>query len=148
MQHFIQKHRAVVTGCLSGFDRLVLRGTLRQLCHVQGMMTYLSMAKVLLKDFGRHAETMSRLLKEASLAVVLTAGRPVQYLESSRVRKELIAKEIMQRDQIERGPICTLTCVEPCMSLQIYKNRETHRLELRPRQRKCLHLYHYFIHPV
>jgi hypothetical protein len=112
------------------------------------MMTYLSMAKVLLKDFGQHAETMSRVLKEASFAVVLAAGRPVQYLESSRVRKELVAKEIMQRDQIARGPICTLTCVEPCTSLQIYKNRDTQRLELRPRMRKCLHLYHYFIHPV
>jgi hypothetical protein len=148
VQHFIQKHRASVTGWLSGFDRLVLRGTLRQLCHEKGMMTYLSMKKVLLKDFGQHAQTISQMLKEASLAVVLAAGRPVQYLESSRVRKELIAKEIMHRDQITRGPVCTLTCVEPCRSLQIYKNRETKHLELQPRMRKCLHLYHYFIHPV
>ena len=148
MQHFIQKHRAVVTGCLSGFDRLVLRGTLRQLCHVSGMLTYLAMAKVLLKDFGTHAEKMSQMLKQASLAVVLGAGRPVHYLESSRVRKEPIAKAIMQRDGIVHGPICTLTCLEPCASVQIYRNRETKRLELRPRTRKCLHLYHYFIHPV
>ena len=38
MQAFIQKYKAVVTGTLSGFDRLLLRGTLRNLSYVEGMM--------------------------------------------------------------------------------------------------------------
>jgi len=149
MNAFLQKHRDVVMGYLSGFDRLVLRGTLRQLCYIQGGMSLLlSSAGVLLKDFGMYAHAMSQKLKEASLAVVLAAGRPVHYLYSSAPQKELIAKQIAKQDKIEAGPICTLTCVECCYSYDIYKNRDTFKLELRHRLRKGLHLYHYFIHPV
>lgn len=147
MQHFITKHRNVVTGWLSGFDRLVIRGTLRQLCFVEGMLTYLSMAKVLLKDFGKHAEAMSQKLKQASLAVVIAAGRPIHYLHSPKLDKASIAKSIMQKDKLEQGPICTLTCVEPCQSYRIYRNSQSHRLEIQSNARQCLHLYHYFIHP-
>ena len=78
MNAFIQKYKSLVTYCLSGFDRLVIRGTLINLSYVEGMLVYLSVAKVLLKDFGNHAEKMSQMLKQASLAVVLSAGRPVQ----------------------------------------------------------------------
>jgi hypothetical protein len=78
---------------------------------------------------------------------MLAAGRPVEYLPSSVPRKDLIAKGIAERDRIDAGPICTLTCVEPCWSYDIYRNRDTCRLELRQRQRKGLHLYHYSIHP-
>src|SRR5438046_3572104 len=46
MQEFIAKHRDEITGVLSGFDRLVFRGTLRSLSHVNGMDTYLAMNKV------------------------------------------------------------------------------------------------------
>jgi hypothetical protein len=147
MQNFIHKHRHAVTGVLSGFDRLVLRGTLRQLSYVQGMLTYLSMANVLLKDFAQHVEAMSKRLKHASLAVVLAAGRPIHYLSSPKADKACIAKTCMIQDRIEHGPICTLTCVEPCQSYRIVKNPQSYRLELQPCRRQCLHLYHYFIHP-
>ena len=46
------------------------------------------------------------------------------------------------------GLICVLTCVEPCVSFDIHRNRETKHLELVTRLRKCLHVYHYFIHPL
>src|SRR5207302_6484471 len=50
MKEFIAKHRNEIAGVLSGFDRLIFRGTLRSLAHVAGMQTYLAMNKILLKD--------------------------------------------------------------------------------------------------
>jgi hypothetical protein len=41
-----------------------------------------------------------------------------------------------------------LTSVEPCRTFEIYRNRDTKHLELQPRVRKCLFLYHYAVHPV
>ena len=69
MNQFIQKYDENVTGTLSGWDRVVFRGTLRALCFVDGMMGYLSRAGVLLKDFGEHAQAMTRRLIEASLPI-------------------------------------------------------------------------------
>jgi hypothetical protein len=147
MNSFIQKHAASVTGILSGFDRLVLRGTIRSLCFAEGMMGYLWANRILLKEFGAHVAAVSERIKEASLRRARRLGREVRYLASSRVRKEEVAREIAERDRISRGLICVLTCVEPCRSFEVYRNRATKRLELQPRLRKCLHYYHYWLHP-
>lgn len=60
MNTFIQKYASHVKGVLSGFDRLVFRGTLRVLSVVGGMMNYLWHMHVLLKDFGPYAEAVTQ----------------------------------------------------------------------------------------
>ncbi len=148
MQEFIAKHRDQIIGVLTGFDRLVFRGTLRSIAHREGMKNYLWAEQILLKDFGRHVEQVSQRLKDASLAEAVALGRPVQYLVSSRANKDQIAREIANQEGITSGLVCVLTSVEPCWSFEIYRNRETQKLELQPRYRKCLFLYHYRVHPV
>jgi hypothetical protein len=147
MKSFIDHHARSVIGVLSGFDRLVFRGRLQRLSYAAGLNAYLYAAGVLLKDFGQFAGKTTEQLKSASLQRVIDDDRPVRYLASSRTRKEELVQEIIARDDITEGTVCAFTCVEPCPSYEIYKNRETHKLELRSRHRKGLHLYHYFIHP-
>jgi hypothetical protein len=147
IQEFIGKHRDHITGVLSGFDRLVFRGTLRSLSHTDGMLTYLAMKKVLLKDFGRHLQQVSEQLKQASLVEAGRLGRPVQYLDSNDVDKEALAKEIATQDGIRQGLIGVLSCVELCRTFEVHRSRDQKQLELIPRWRKCLFLYHYSIHP-
>ena len=148
MHEFIAKHQEQISGVLSGFDRLVFRGTLRPLAYAAGMAQYLSANQVLLKQFGAHVEQVSRQLKQASLAEAARWGRPVEYLASSRASKEQIARRIAAHHNIGRGLVCVLSAVEPCRSFQVCGNRESRKLELKPRLRKCLFLYHYWMHPV
>ena len=148
MHEFIAKHGNKITGTLSGFDRLVFRGTLRSIAHGEGMKRYLWANQILLKDFGSHVERVSRRLKAASLAEAEALGRPVKYLTSSQVNKEEMARGIAAQAGIQDGLVCVLSCVEPCWSFEIHRNREKKRLELEPRYRKCLFLYHYWMHPV
>jgi len=56
MHEFIAKHENHIAGVLSGFDRLVFRGTLRSISWAEGMNHYLHANDVLLKDFGTHVE--------------------------------------------------------------------------------------------
>lgn len=147
MHEFIAKHQDQIAGTLSGFDRLVFRGTLRSIAYDEGMKRYLWTNQILLKDFGSHVEGVSRRLKEASLAEAGFLGRPVKYLTSSQVSKEEIARGIAAKEGIGDGLVCVLSCVEPCWSFEIHRNREKKRLELEPRYRKCLFLYHYWMHP-
>src|SRR6266571_15733 len=132
---------------LAGFDRLVFRGTLRRIVYDAGMKSYLWQNQVLLKDFGKHVERTSQQLKAASLTAAQQAGRPVRYLTSSQVSKEQIAREIAAKDQVRQGTVCVLTSVEPCWSFEVGPNRETKQLELTGKPRKCLFLYHYWMHP-
>lgn len=148
MHEFIAKHQSKIAGTLSGFDRLVLRGTLRSITFPDGLRHYLHANDVLLKDFGSHVERVSRKLKDASENEANELGRPVKYLNSSQVSKEEIAREILARDGVHEGLICMLKCVEPCWSFDVHRRRETKKLELVREQRKCLFLYQYRIHPM
>ncbi|HLG19649.1 MAG TPA: hypothetical protein VI895_07525 [Bdellovibrionota bacterium] len=148
MKLFVQKHCRSIIGILSGFDRLVFRGTLRQLAYAEGMKTYLSFSDILLKDFSRHVQQATQQVKEGATAVAEKNNRPLIYLESPRESKEEMAQKILRRDKIERGLICVFTAVEPCRSYDIFRNREKKKLELVLRRRKCLHVYQYGIDPV
>ena len=100
---------------MSGYDRLVFRGGLLNHRH-SGMKGYLWAHGLGAKDFGSHAEQVSKRMKEASLAPLDSAGREVRYLNSGKDNKQQIALEIAARDGITEGPICALTAVELCCS--------------------------------
>jgi hypothetical protein len=147
MEQFITKHQDSVSGVLSGWDRIVFRGTYRILCVVSGMMQYLWQTSTLLKEFGTHAEAMTRTLLEASLEAARRHDRPIVYLSSNATRKEHVARDILRDNPVDSGLVCVLKCVEPCMSYDIHRNRQRKKLELHVRRRKCLHLYHYILDP-
>jgi hypothetical protein len=141
---FIQRHRAVIRGVLSGLDRLVFRGNIRQIAGVEGMQHFLNWRRVLLKDFGSYVQRITDRVRAAAEETLKRAGRrPVQYVGSPSVEKEQLALSIARADGVTDGLICVLSCVEPCRSFFIYRNRETKFIELRVQDRKCLHLYFY-----
>jgi hypothetical protein len=111
------------------------------------MRRYLSRAGVLLKEFGAYAERITERIKAASIRKAQASGREVRYLPSTQTSKEKVAKAIAARDGITEGLVCVLTCVEPCASFEIFRDRARKRLQLQPRLRKCLHYYHYWMHP-
>jgi hypothetical protein len=146
MREFIAKHEQQVAGVLSGFDRLVFRGTLRSISYPKGMMNYLWAQQVRLTEFGQHVQRVSERLKQAWREKAERLGRPVQYLSSAGESKEQVARAMQEREKIEEGMVCALSCVEPCQSFEVYRNRETRKLELVTRMRKCLFLYSYWMH--
>jgi hypothetical protein len=132
---------------LHGFDRLRIRGTKRLLASAGGMFSFLWHKKVLLKEFGDFAQSATDRIRRATERLAEGAGHPIQYLMSPSTNKEEVARGVMEKERITEGPICILSSVEPCWSYEIYRNRQTRKLELRSKWRKCLHYYHYGIHP-
>lgn len=144
---FIQRFGDKITGVLSGFDRLVLRGSLLAIVSPEGMKRLLWLKHVLLKDFGKWAQRMTEQVKQASCRAACEHNRPIVYLRSSNTDKDELARQIAAKDGITQGLVAILTCVEPCMCFEIYRNKQTHKLEPVYRLRKGLVLYHYFIDP-
>ena len=73
-------------------------------------------------------------------------SRPWISLDSSRIGKEDIAREIQEEDRVKGGLICVLKSVEPCVSFAVRGNRDTGKLEVVIRERRCLFLYFYYQH--
>ena len=84
MNEFIAKHQKEVTGVLSGFDRLVFRGTLRSISYPEGMMRYLWAKQVRLTEFGEHVQRVSEQVKQACRAQAELCKRRIWRFRSWR----------------------------------------------------------------
>jgi hypothetical protein len=144
---FVAKFGQHVKAALCGWDRLLLRGTLRPLFSPARAWGYLCASKVLLKDFSTYAQALTGRVKDAAAATALAAGRPYQFLRSSSTNKLALARAIATRDQVHDGLIAVFGAVEPCLAVSVRGDRESGRLVTELQQRRCLHLYHYLQHP-
>ena len=94
MEHFLAEHGADVTGVISGYDRLRLRGSLRYFYQPTFMFRHLCAAGVLLKNFGAYATALSDRVRDAAHAFARRCGRPVRYLYSTAESKEALARQL------------------------------------------------------
>jgi hypothetical protein len=145
MKTFIGRFGKNILGVLHGFDRIRFRGTRRFLANVAGMMNFLWHRQVLLKDFKAYAGHITAEVRQAAEAVAQQHGRPIEYLHSSAMDKEVWARETAKKDGIRQGLIGVLKAVECCWSYEVGPNRAKKKLELRGKPSKCLHYYHYFM---
>jgi len=150
MQQFIEKYREQIYGSLTGFDRLVFRGSLRQLNFVKpnggalvaaGMENYLWQNKILFKDYQDHVKSVSERIKKASLAPFEKQELPVVWLSSPTEDKSEVARRIAEERKMTSGLVCAISAMEPSPT---FEHRKTHIIR---RTRPCHVLYHYQIHP-
>ena len=66
-------------------------------------------------------------------------------MNNSKVSKEETALAIARQHGKTQGLIAVLGCTEPCQKVEVRKNRESKKLEVRIEQGKCLHYYHYYL---
>jgi hypothetical protein len=144
---FVARFRSFVTGVLSGFDRLVFRGHLLPLIRESGMYFFLEAAKVRLLDFKEFVLATTERIKQASLAEAHRLDRPIRYLDSPNIDKEVLARRILVERPVEQGLVCVLTALEPCRTFEYHRSQNREERGLRLRAGKCLHLYKYFLHP-
>lgn len=138
----LKKYSKEIKGILSTFDRMIYKGYITPFFIKENRKYYLWEEQVLFKDFGKHAEKLTKNIKENAKRIALEAGRPYVYLDSPKISKEKMAQKIMDEEGIEEGLICILSTVELCKTFKVRKNIETGKLELVDSNRKCL--YHYF----
>ena len=153
MNEFITKHQKDILGVLSGFDRVRFRGTIRVLAVAKLFLGWLAHQRVLIKDFGGFAESLTQRLKRtmeqvAQQCELRPRERGVQFLRSPKISKEDLVAELIRREGLTEGVVCVLSATELCRSYEVHRNREAQTLDLEPRTRACLHWYVYFLDAV
>jgi hypothetical protein len=142
---FVTKYQDSILGINSGFDRVVITGSLTPISFEKGVRRFLSANNILLKQFQTYAKFLAEDLKEHAKLLAESENVPYIYLNNSKTRKEELIKSILKERGNHPGLIAVLTSLELCNSFDVHKNKSTHKLELIARQRKCLHIYFYFI---
>jgi hypothetical protein len=145
MERFLQRYQPQITGVLAGPDRILFRGVLRSISYMQGLEIFLASIRVLNRDFMAYAQRISKALCQHAQTCAQKHQRPYEYIGSGRASKEDIARQIALRDRVQEGLVCVLGCVEPCRSVGVYKNRRQKHLDLVYQERRCLHVYFYYL---
>ena len=146
MEKFLERYDSKISGVISTFDRMIFKGHILSFFQKGNRHHYLFQEKVLFKDFGKYAKNVSGEIKDKARELSDKEGRPLIPLDSSRIRKEDVARKIQEEEGIKEGLICVITIVEPCVSFDTRGNRETGKLEVVIRERRCLFLYFYYQH--
>ena len=152
MKTFLSIHQDSIIGTLTMYDRIIFKGHLTGLFPDGAFSRFLSSQDVLRKDFKPYVEARTQKLKEQAQQIAREAGRPFTYLQSAMTKrsgqsKEDLARSIAEEDGVTEGLICVFSVLEPCTSFVVRGNRETHKLEIVRKRRKCLHFYFYLIDP-
>ena len=144
MKEFMGMYAKNICGAINGWDRLRFRGTIRWLANTSGLNSYLSTRHILLKDFGKWAESITAQIRSRCAQQAQDLDIPMIYLPSASIDKEARARQIMAERKVETGPICMFSTVEPCSSALLKGNKTTQMLELKMAPRKCVWIYQYW----
>jgi hypothetical protein len=141
VEQFLTKHGKQVTGVISVFDRIILKGYL-PISYPAAAEGFLSRNGILIKDFRDFTTKQTILLKTHAQKIAADAKRPYEHMRE-KVRKEDYAREMAARDGITNGLICILA-----------RNEENHSYGLRygkgrpvlvKNSPRCLTLYFYYM---
>ncbi len=96
MISFIQKHQEQISCTLSCFDRVVLTGTLPDICYDKAMTSYLYNKHIKIFDYPGWAENLKNELKNHIEALAQRSGISIDFIRKQKsFRKEEQIKEII-----------------------------------------------------
>jgi hypothetical protein len=143
---FIEQHQDKITGALSCYDRVVITGTLPDICHPSAMGGYLSYHKIRLFDYARWAEPLREEIRVNAERIAAAAGLQIEFIRKSKAfRKEDRIQQILAERGDHPGLVHVFSAMETCASFQPWHDKRTHHTSLKSTTGKCLHYYFYFI---
>jgi hypothetical protein len=147
MKRLVARFGEAVKGMLTGFDRIVFKGTILPLAHEEGAMSFLRWRGVLNRDYKQWMQTQTDALVTAvDHAVREQTGRPITPLPTWRYDKEQLARKRQEQTGIDTGLIGAWSCLESCWSYRAHYCAEKGYPQLRRYKTQCKHLYLYLDH--
>ena len=145
MTRLVERYGGKILGELSCLDRVVITGTLPDICHAQAMERHLRVRKVRLFDYPRWAEPLREEIRLNAERLAREAGLEIDFIQRKNFRKEERVKQILAERGDYPGLVHVFSAMEPCLSFRPWHEKKTGQTTLRPRDAKCLHYYFYFV---
>jgi len=147
MDTLFHKFEDKIKGILEGFDRIVFKGTIKNICYPAGMQMFINGCGVFNKDYKEWLTNQSAVIVENAkeYAKHLT-GTDIQYLSSSKTRKETLAHEQQEKLGIQEGLIGVWSCLEVCNTFKAVFDSQSGHPQIKSEKSRCLHLYFYYDH--
>ena len=145
MKSFIDRFSNLVKGTISGFDRIVFKGLVLPLMSTSQVMSFCRARGILNKNYKEWIMDQTKsIINGAEQYARNNCGRPVIPIPTWRIRKEKLAHEQQQKEQISTGLIGVWSCLETGSSYRAVYCAEAGFPQLKHYQVQCKHLYFYF----
>src|SRR5674476_742270 len=93
MELLTKRYEDKISGVLSCYDRLVLKGTLPTICYAQGMTGYLIRNNILVFDYTKFADPLREKIRINAEQLAIANNLTIEFIRSSKARKEDIVKK-------------------------------------------------------
>jgi hypothetical protein len=147
MELLTTTHCENITGTLSCLDRVIITGTLPQVCYSQGMTSYLYSQGVRIFDYPKFAEPFKEGLRANAEKIAKDEGAEIEFVSKSHIRKEDLVKKVLDKRGTHPGLVHVVSAMEACGSYKPWHDKKSGKTFLKGSQSKCLHYYFYFIDP-
>ncbi len=147
MELLTSTYKERISGVLSCFDRLIITGTLPQICYAQGMTFYLCGQGERIFDYPKFAEPFKNQLRANAQQIAKDNNIEIEFVAKSHIRKEDLVKKVLDKKGIHTGLGHIISAMEACSSYKPWHDKESGKTFLKGTQGKCLHYYFYFIDP-
>jgi hypothetical protein len=145
MKAFIERYADKILGVITCFDRVVITGTLLEICHADGMAAHLRSKNIRIFDYTKFAEPLREEIRTNAEKIARDSGLEIEFVRRKDFRKDERIKEIVARRGDRSGLVHVFSAMEPCPSFKPWYDKKTGRTFLKYTEAKCLHYYFYFI---
>jgi hypothetical protein len=140
-----KRYKDKISGVLSCYDRIVLKGTLPTVCYAQGMTGYLFKNNVQVFDYTKFADPLREKIRANAEQLAAANNISIEFVRNCSARKEDIVRKHF--DGKKTGLVHILSAMEACPSYMPWHDKVSHKSFLKSTQGKCLHYYFYFNDP-
>ena len=141
----VDRYRERLHGVLSCYDRILVTGTLPQVCYAAGMTAFLKARGVRIFDYPRFAEPLRDAIRGRAQELATSAGIAIEHIAKAHIRKEEVVAKVLERRGDHPGLVHVISAMEACDSYRPWHDKTSGQTFLKPDSGKCLHYYFYFI---
>jgi len=137
----LPKKSVFTLGC---YDRVIIKGTIPEICHCQGMTSFMLRNKLRIFDYAKYVEQYREILRQNAEKIAAENNVVIEFVRKSSLRKEDIIQNKLQQRSSHYGLVHIISAMETCTTYKPWHDKTTGRTFLKYDITKCLHYYFYF----
>jgi hypothetical protein len=134
-----------LVGQLACFDRMIIYGTLKGLCHTGAIVAELRRLGVGIFELKELVQPLTRALYARAEELAAEGAMKIEFLRDWRIDKEDLARERLKQRGGQPGLVCIFSAMEKCRTFEPRKGGGPRQQPwLKATGGRCLHYYFYF----
>lgn len=132
MSTLIERYAKRIRGVLSCHDRVVISGTLPEICHAHAMTWILVARDTRIFDYTPWAQPLRKEIRESAEKLARESGLEIEFIRKKNFRQEDRIRTLVAKRGEHPGLVHIFSTMEPCSSFQPWHDKSTHKIFLKP----------------